>query len=109
MQLTAPESVGLSGPRLERLTSWMAEQVASNRLPGLSAMVHRRGQTAYFNCTGQMDREAGKPVTEDTIFRIYSMTKPITAVAAMICYEDGHFQLDDPIAKFLPEFAEMRV
>lgn len=109
MQLTAPESVGLSGPRLERLTSWMAEQVTSNRLPGLSAMVHRRGQNAYFNCTGQMDMEAGKPVAEDTIFRIYSMTKPITAVAAMICYEAGHFQLDDPIAKFLPEFSEMRV
>jgi CubicO group peptidase (beta-lactamase class C family) len=87
----------------------MAQQVTSNRLPGLSAMVHRRGQNAYFNCTGQMDREAGKPVAEDTIFRIYSMTKPITAVAAMICYEDGQFQLDDPIAKFLPEFAEMRV
>ncbi len=83
--------------------------MTSNRLPGLSAMVHRRGQNAYFNCTGQMDREAGKPVAEDTIFRIYSMTKPITAVAAMICYEDGQFQLDDPIAKFLPEFAEMRV
>jgi CubicO group peptidase (beta-lactamase class C family) len=109
MQLTAPESVGLSGPRLERLTSWMAEQVTSNRLPGLSAMVHRRGQNAYFNCTGQMDMEAGKPVAEDTIFRIYSMTKPITAVAAMISYEAGHFQLDDPIAKFLPEFSEMRV
>ncbi|MFP6772422.1 MAG: serine hydrolase domain-containing protein [Alphaproteobacteria bacterium] len=109
MQLTAPESVGLSGPRLERLTSWMAEQVTSNRLPGLSAMVHRRGQNAYFNCTGQMDMEAGKPVAEDTIFRIYSMTKPITAVAAMICYEAGHFQLDDPIAKFLPGFSEMRV
>ncbi len=83
--------------------------MTSNRLPGLSAMVHRRGQNAYFNCTGQMDREADKPVAEDTIFRIYSMTKPITAVAAMICYEDGQFQLDDPIAKFLPEFAEMRV
>ncbi len=109
MQLATPEAVALSGPRLEKLTAWMAHQVTSNRFPGLSAMVHRRGQNAYFNCTGQMDREAGKPVAEDTIFRIYSMTKPITAVAAMICYEDGQFQLDDPIAKFLPEFAEMRV
>ncbi|MDE0727135.1 MAG: serine hydrolase [Alphaproteobacteria bacterium] len=84
-------------------------QLATPEAVALSAMVHRRGQNAYFNCTGQMDREAGKPVAEDTIFRIYSMTKPITAVAAMICYEDGQFQLDDPIAKFLPEFAEMRV
>ena len=109
MQSVAPESVGLSGQRLDKVTSWMERQVSSNRLAGLSAMVHRRGECAYFNCTGQMDVEAGKPVGEDTIFRIYSMTKPITAAAAMICYEDGHFQLDDPIAKFLPEFAEMRV
>ena len=109
MQLGTSESVGLSGPRLEKVTSWMEQQVSTSRLPGLSAMIHRRGQTAYFNCTGEMDREAAKPVAEDTIFRIYSMTKPITAVAAMICYEDGHFQLDDPIAKFLPEFTDMRV
>ncbi len=109
MQLVAPESVGLSAARLERLTTWMEQQVEGNRLAGLSAMVHRRGGTAYFNCAGQMDMEAGRDVTEDTIFRIYSMTKPITAVAAMICYEEGHFQLDDPIAKFLPEFSEMRV
>lgn len=109
MEIVAPESVGLSSERLERVSSWMAQQVSSDRLPGLSAMIHRRGKTAYFNCSGQMDVEAGKAVAEDTIFRIYSMTKPITAVAAMICYEEGHFQLDDPIAKFLPEFAEMQV
>jgi len=72
-------------------------------------MIHRRGECAYFNCVGRMDVEAGKDVAEDTIFRIYSMTKPITAVAAMICYEEGHFQLDDPIARFLPEFGDMRV
>ncbi|MBT5195417.1 MAG: beta-lactamase family protein, partial [Rhodospirillaceae bacterium] len=109
MQLGTPESVGLSAQRLEKMTAWMERQVTSNRLAGLSAMIHRRGQNAYFNCTGQMDREAGKPLAEDTIFRIYSMSKPITAVAAMICYEEGHFQLDDPIAKFLPEFTEMQV
>ncbi len=109
MQTVAPESVGLSAERLEKMTSWMERQVSSNRLAGLSAMIHRRGQCAYFNCTGEMDREAGKAVAEDTLFRIYSMTKPITAVAAMICYEDGHFQLDDPIAKFLPEFTDMQV
>ena len=109
MQLVAPESVGLSSKRLEKMSSWMERQVSSNRLAGLSAMIHRRGQCAYFNCTGQMDIEAGKAMAEDTIFRLYSMTKPITAVAAMICYEDGYFQLDDPIAKFLPEFAEMQV
>ena len=109
MKVVAPETVGLSRARLDKLTAWMDDQVASNRLAGLSTMIHRRGKCAYFNCTGQMDVQAGKPVTEDTIYRIYSMTKPITVAAAMICYEDGHFQLDDPIAKFLPEFSEMQV
>ncbi|MBT3780557.1 MAG: beta-lactamase family protein, partial [Rhodospirillaceae bacterium] len=109
MQLVTPETVGMSAERLQKMTSWMERQVTSNRLAGLSAMIHRRGQCAYFNCTGQMDVEAGKMVAEDTIFRIYSMSKPITAVAAMICYENGDFQLDDPIAKFLPEFAAMQV
>ena len=109
MNIVAPESVGLSAARLERMTAWMERQVTTNRLPGLSAMIHRRGQCAYLNCTGQMHVEADKPMAEDTIFRIYSMSKPITAVAAMICYEEGHFQLDDPIAKFLPEFTAMQV
>ena len=109
MDLVTPESLGISSQRLDQVSSWMERQVASNRLAGLSAMIHRRGKNAYFNCAGQMDVEAGKPVAEDTIFRIYSMTKPITAVAAMICYEEGHFQLDDPIAKFLPEFSDMQV
>ncbi len=109
MHIVAPESVGLSASRLEQVTTWMEAQVSSNRLAGLSTMIHRHGQCAYFNTTGQMDREAGKAMAADTIFRIYSMSKPITAVAAMICYEEGRFQLDDPIAKFLPEFTEMEV
>ena len=109
MKMVAPETVGLSRARLDKLTAWMDDQVASHRLAGLRTMIHRRGECAYFYCTGHIDLEAGRPVTEDTIYRIYSMTKPITAAAAMICYEDGHFQLDDPIAKFLPEFSEMQV
>jgi CubicO group peptidase (beta-lactamase class C family) len=109
MQVVAPETVGLSGERLTRLHAWLQKQVDSQRLPGASTLVHRRGQTAFLDVVGQMDVEAGKPVAADTIFRIYSMTKPITAVAAMICYEEGHFQLDDPIAKFLPDFTEMQV
>jgi len=82
MHIVAPESVGLSASRLEQVTTWMEAQVSSNRLAGLSTMIHRHGQCAYFNTTGQMDREAGKAMAADTIFRIYSMSKPITAVAA---------------------------
>jgi CubicO group peptidase (beta-lactamase class C family) len=108
-QVVAPETVGMSGGRLDRINGWMQHQVDSGRLPGLSLLVHRKGQVAFFNCVGQRDVEAGQPVTEDTIFRIYSMTKPITAVAAMMLYEQGCFQLSDPIEKFLPEFVDMQV
>ena len=109
MQVAEPESLGTSSARLNKLTIWMENQITSNRLAGLSTLIHRHGQCVYFNCVGQKDVEADSPISEDTIFPIYSMTKPITAVAAMICYEEGHFQLDDPIAKFLPEFSKMRV
>ena len=109
MEVAEPEILGFSSARLNKLTVWMENQVTSRRLAGLSTLIHRRGKCAYFNCVGQMDVEADRPILDDTIFRIYSMTKPITAVAAMICYEEGHFQIDDPIAKFLPEFSEMHV
>lgn len=108
-QVVQPETVGLSSDRLARVSRWMERQVKGERLPGLSVVVSRKGQIAFAECTGQMDVEAGKPVQFDTIFRIYSMSKPITAVAAMMLYEDGCFQLDDPIASFLPEFADMQV
>lgn len=106
---TRPESVGLSSARLQRVSSWMQTQLERERLAGLSVLVHRRGRTAFFETAGRMDREQGKPVTEDTIFRIYSMTKPVTSVAAMILYEQGLFQLDDPVAWYLPEFSDPQV
>lgn len=105
----SPESVGLASTRLARISHWMQHQVDAQRLPGLSVLVHRRGEVAFFDATGMMDVEAVKPVTADTIFRIYSMTKPITSVAAMMLFEEGRFHLDDPIAKFMPEFERMQV
>jgi len=108
-QVVQPETVGLSSERLQRVSRWMAQQVSGERLAGLSVLVHRRGQVAFSECAGEMDVEAGKPLQDDTIFRIYSMTKPITAVAAMMLYEEGCFQLDDPIASYLPEFNDMQV
>jgi len=104
-----PASVGVSGPRLERVTQWLEEQVSSGRLAGCSAMLGRRGEIAYFGATGERDRELAKPFTRDSIVRIYSMTKPVTSVAAMMLYEQGCFQLDDPVAKYLPEFAQTPV
>ncbi len=104
-----PESVGLSGERLQRITQWMAGYVESGKLPGCLTAVMRRGEIAYLGFTGMADPYIDRPVAEDTVFRIYSMTKPIVTAAAMTFFEEGRFQLDDPVARFLPEFAETPV
>jgi len=109
MKLVRPESVGLSAARLERVGDWLAEQISSERLAGASVLIGRRGKLAYFRAEGLADQTSARPFSADTIVRIYSMTKPITTVAAMMCYEQGCFQLDDPIALYLPEFRDMRV
>ena len=110
MQLdTRPEDVGLSTPRLARVTQWMRRWVDSGQLPGLLVAVVRDDRLAYFETCGCRDVEAQRPVEPDTIYRIYSMTKPITTVAALMLYEEGCFQLDDPVARFIPAFADARV
>lgn len=109
IECVSPESVGLSSQRLVRVGSWLEHQVAEQRLTGASVLVARRGQPAYFNATGYAEAETSKPFDATTIARIYSMTKPITTVAAMMLYEQGHFQLDDPVALYLPEFADTPV
>ena len=109
MQRVTPEEVGLCSKRLARIGPWMRSWVDSGRLPGMVTLVARRGRVAYLDKVGLRDVAAGLPMGEDTLFRIYSMTKPLTSVAIMMLYEQGHFQLDDPIARFLPMFAEMRV
>ena len=106
---TRPEDVGLSSPRLARITHWMRRWVDSGRLPGLLVAVVRDDRLAWLETYGWRDVEAGRPVEPDTLYRIYSMTKPITTVAALMLYEEGHFQLDDPVAKFVPAFAGTRV
>ena len=105
----APEQLGLCSKRLQRVSDWLQLQVSSGRLAGASALVGRRGKPAYFDAAGFADREQKRDFTRDTIVRIFSMTKPITSVAAMMLYERGLFQLDDPIARYLPEFADTPV
>ncbi len=83
--------------------------IESRALVGVSALVYEDGQEVYFGSFGQADREAGKPMTRDTLVQIFSMTKPVTGVALMSLYEAGKFQLDDPVAQYLPEFANLRV
>ena len=75
-------------------------------MPGAVVMIARRGQLIYSEAIGFQDKAAGKPMTKDAIFRIYSMTKPLTSVAAMMLVEEGRMQLTDPVAKFLPQFAK---
>jgi CubicO group peptidase (beta-lactamase class C family) len=104
-----PEHVGLSAERLGRITRWMHALVEQRKFAGLLTLVARRGQVAYLETCGKIDLAADKPMREDTVFRIYSMTKPITSTAIMMLYEEGRFQLDDPISRFLPMFKAMRV
>ena len=104
-----PSKLGLSETRLARVTHWLEEQITSQRLAGASVLIGRRGEVGYVGTAGMADVERATPFAEDTIVRIFSMTKPITSVAAMMLYEQGCFQLDDPVAKYLPEFAETKV
>ncbi|TFZ59464.1 class A beta-lactamase-related serine hydrolase [Methylorubrum sp. Q1] len=106
---TDPRDVGLCPDRLERIDAWMRGYVESGRLAGLSVSVLRGGKTAFFRAHGHADLARDRPFAADTITRIYSMTKPLTSLAVLMLYEEGRFQLDDPVARFLPEFAEMRV
>ena len=104
-----PEAVGMSSERLERLDRVMQGYIDRNEVAGVVTLVARRGKVVHFSALGQRDVEAGAPMTHDSIFRIASMTKPIASVALMMLYEEGRFQLRDPISKWLPEFADMRV
>jgi CubicO group peptidase (beta-lactamase class C family) len=104
-----PEDVGMSSERLARIRVAMQRYVDKGLVPGAVTLVARRGRVVYFDAVGYRDAESKAPMTTDTIFRIASMTKPIASVALMMLYEEGHFLLSDPIAKFLPEFANMKV
>ena len=104
-----PESVGLSSDRLDRIANVVQHDIDDKRIAGAVTLVVRRGHVAWFKAQGMMDREAGKPMPTDAIFRICSMTKPITSIAVMMLYEEGKFLLDDPISKYLPEFTNPKV
>jgi CubicO group peptidase (beta-lactamase class C family) len=105
----ASAALGFVPDRLARLDAWLDRQVEGGRLAGLNLHILRRGALAYAGAAGLADIGTGRPFDLDTIVRIYSMTKPLTSVAVMMLYEDGHFQLDDPITRFLPCFRDMRV
>ena len=104
-----PADVGLSQERLDRITAAMEGSVAKGHLAGAIGVVARKGRIAYWETVGMADREAGKPMADDTIFRIYSMTKPIVGVALMTLYEEGRFALRDPVKQHIPELGGLKV
>ncbi len=105
----APEDVGMSSERLERLTSMLTSAIESGELPGVVVMIARDGKLVYSRNLGSQDKAAGTAMREDSIFRIYSMTKPIVSVAAMMLVEQGKLSLADPVAKYIPAFADTKV
>ena len=104
-----PSEAGLSKERLDRIGQVMQQHVADNKIAGAIGLIARRGKIGYFESWGMMDKDAGKPMRKDAIFRIYSMTKAVTGVATMMLYEEGKFSLSDPISKFIPELGGMKV
>ena len=104
-----PETIGLSSVRLQRMSDAFKREVDKGTLPGATVMVARRGQIGWFDAIGRQSPAAAAPMAHDSIFRIFSMTKPIVSVGIMMLVEDGHFILSDPVAKFIPEFADQKV
>ncbi|WP_180132221.1 serine hydrolase [Rhodoferax sp. BLA1] len=109
LQNVSPEKVGLSTERLARLMAVLQREVADQRLPGAVAVVARHGKLALMDSVGQLNPRTGEAMHNDARFRIYSMTKPIVSVAAMMLVEQGRLLLADPVAKYLPEFAQQNV
>ncbi len=108
-QVHSPEDVGMSTEKLARVKPVVQALVDNEKIAGASIIVARKGKIALFETFGMMDQKAKKPMQPNTIFRIYSMTKPITSVAVMMLYEQGKLKLDDPISKYIPEFKGLKV
>jgi CubicO group peptidase (beta-lactamase class C family) len=105
----SPETVGMSSERLERLDAATHRWVDDGRIAGVVTLVARRGRVVHLDAYGMADIENREPMTKDTYFRLWSMTKPVTSVALLTLYEEGKFQLGDPLARYLPEFANVKV
>jgi CubicO group peptidase (beta-lactamase class C family) len=109
LPLAKPESIGLFAPALQRMSDVLRREIDNGTIPGATIMVARRGQIGWFDALGKQSPSQAAAMTQDTIFRIFSMTKPVVSVGVMMLLEEGHFLLDEPIAKFIPEFANQKV
>ena len=109
LPFAAPEDVGLSSERLGKITEMLRANIAKSEIPGAVLLIARQGKIAYFENLGSLDPQAKTPMPKDAIFRIYSMSKPITTVAAMILFEEGRITLDEPIGKYIPVLGKPQV
>lgn len=107
--MTTPDDLGCSSERLGRLDAVLHRYVDQEKIPGVQTLVSRRGQLVHRDCYGFRDIENGRKVEPDTLYRIYSMTKPITSVALMMLYEQGHFLMENPVSRWIPEFKDLQV
>lgn len=105
----SPENVGISSERIARIDQMLAAEVNNGNLPGITALIARNGKIVFWKAYGMADNQAGKEMKRDAIFRIASQTKAITSTAVMMLWEEGKFQLDDPISKYIPEFKDAKV
>lgn len=108
-EAVSPESVGVSSAGLERATESLQAHIEQKHIAGVVAAVLKDGKLVYREALGQQDIASDTPMPEDALFRIYSMTRPVSSLAAMILWEEGRFQLDDPISQYLPQFADQQV
>lgn len=106
---TYPPNAVLSPQRLERITDFFNAEVTNGKISGAIVLIQRRGKQAYFKSFGKIDVTTGEPMASDAIFRIFSMTKPVTSIAAMLLVDDGKLKLDDPVSKYIPSFANTQV
>ena len=104
-----PDKIGLSPARLQRMSDAFKREIDKGTVPGVTVMVARRGQIGWFEAIGRQNPATSQPMSHNTIFRIFSMTKPIVSLGIMMLLEDGHFLLNEPVAKFIPEFAKQKV
>ena len=104
-----PESLGLSPSRLQRMSDAFKRDIDEGTIPGVTVMVARRGQIGWFEALGRQSPTGSAPMALNSIFRIFSMTKPIVSIGIMMLLEEGHFLLNDPVAKYIPEFADQKV
>src|SRR4051812_29660873 len=104
-----PEDVGLSSERLARITEMMKRHIAAGEISGGVTLVARHGRIAHFEATGVMDADSKTPMTKSSVFRIASMTKPVTGVAIMMMMEEGKLKITDPVSKYIPSFKDHKV